>query len=198
MQTSILSAGGAFPDLLRGFPAAPERAGVVCRAARAAGVPVVHALVTPGEHFLGWSDNAGIFGVAAARMRRAGTAGLERAHEDLLAELDHHPSDLVFGRHQGLGPFASDELAAVLRNLGVATVVLLGASVNVALTNAVFGAVNAGFRVVVVRDAIAGVPVDYVESVVANTYRLLATIEDAEAVADRLRHRDLRGACEVV
>jgi len=50
------------------------------------------------------------------------------------------------------------ELDPVLRNLGIRTIVAAGVSVNVALTNLVFDAVNAGYQVVVPRDAVAGLP----------------------------------------
>ncbi len=46
-----------------------------------------------------------------------------------------------------------------------------------AMLDMVLDCVNAGFEVVVPRDAVAGVPPDYAEAVVDNTLRLLARIE---------------------
>ncbi len=47
---------------------------------------------------------------------------------------------------------------------------------NVAITNLVMDAVNAAYRVVIPRDAVAGIPADYADAVIDNTLSLLATI----------------------
>jgi len=49
-------------------------------------------------------------------------------------------------------------------------------SVNIALTNLVFDAVNAGYQVVVPRDAVAGLPAEYVDAVFTHTLGFLATV----------------------
>ena len=48
-------------------------------------------------------------------------------------------------------------------------------------------AVNAGYQVVVPKDAVAGTPDDYVEAVFEHTLRLLATIVTADEVVDAWR-----------
>ena len=58
---------------------------------------------------------------------------------------------------------------AVLRNLGATTVVGIGVSVNVGMTNFAFDAVNAGYQFVLPRDALAGVPSAYADAVIDNT-----------------------------
>ncbi len=68
------------------------------------------------------------------------------------------------------------DLDAVLRNLGVSTVVVVGVSLNIAIPNLVMDAVNAAYRVIVPSDAVAGIPADYGDAVIANTLSLLATI----------------------
>ncbi len=70
---------------------------------------------------------------------------------------------------------AGTDLDPLLRNLGIRTIVVVGVSVNVAVTNLVMDAVNAGYRVVLPVDAVAGTPPSYADAVVANTLRLLAT-----------------------
>ncbi|MDT4999216.1 MAG: hypothetical protein QOK12_1321, partial [Mycobacterium sp.] len=47
---------------------------------------------------------------------------------------------------------------------------------NVAVTNLVMDAVNHGYQVVLVRDAVAGVPASYADAVIENTLSLLATV----------------------
>ena len=66
--------------------------------------------------------------------------------------------DLVISRLHGLSPFQGTELDFVLRNLGVRTIVGVGVSVNVAIQNFAFDAVNSGYQVVIPRDAVAGFP----------------------------------------
>ena len=62
----------------------------------------------------------------------------------------------------------------MLRNLGVTTIVGVGVSVNIGMTNFAFDAVNRGYQMVMPRDAVAGVPADYAEAVLDNTLNLVA------------------------
>jgi nicotinamidase-related amidase len=82
----------------------------------------------------------------------------------------------VLSRSHGIGPMGGTDLDATLRNLGVSTIVAVGVSVNVAITNLVMDAVNLAYRVVVPRDAVAGIPADYATTIIDNTLSLLATI----------------------
>ena len=75
----------------------------------------------------------------------------------------------MLARLHGLSPFQGTELDAVLRNLGVRTIVGVGVSVNVAIPNLVFDAVNGAYQAVVPRDAVAGFPKGYADEVFANT-----------------------------
>lgn len=148
-------------------------------AARRAGVPVVHALAVRRPDGLGSNDNARLFAVAA-RAAVALTPGSAAAA--LVDELAGDDGDLVSVRRHGLGPMAGTDLDPVLRNLGVDTLVVTGVSVNVAVTNLVMDAVNLGYRVVLPRDAVAGVPADYADAVVDHTLALLATVTTTEHV----------------
>lgn len=58
----------------------------------------------------------------------------------------------------------------------MSTIVAVGVSVNVAITNLVMDAINAAYRVVLPRDAVAGIPAGYAEAIVDNTLSLLATV----------------------
>jgi nicotinamidase-related amidase len=68
------------------------------------------------------------------------------------------------------------DLDAVLRNLEVSTIVVVGVSLNIAIPNVVMDAVNVGYRVVLPKDAVAGIPAEYGAAMIANTLSLLATI----------------------
>ncbi|HTR70099.1 MAG TPA: isochorismatase family protein, partial [Mycobacteriales bacterium] len=100
----------------------------------------------------------------------------------LMPALGPEPSDFVLSRMHGLNPMAGTDLDAVLRNLGVSTIVVTGVSVNVAITNLVMDAVNLGYQAVLVRDAVAGVPQDYADSIIVNTLSLLATVTTTDAL----------------
>lgn len=151
----------ALPNIARLLPAA-----------RAAGVQVVHCLVQRRPDGRGSNHNAKIFAVGRHQTDLApGTPGAT-----LLPEFGPEPSDLVLSRWHGVGPMGGTDLDAVLRNLGVSTLVVVGVSLNIAIPNVVMDAVNAGYRVVVPRDAVAGIPADYGAAVIDNTLSLLATI----------------------
>jgi nicotinamidase-related amidase len=79
---------------------------------------------------------------------------------------------------------AGTDLDPVLRNLGVSTVVVTGVSVNIAVTNLVMDAVNAGYRVVLPRDAVAGIPTEYGAAIIDNTLSLLSTVTTTDALID--------------
>ena len=72
-------------------------------------------------------------------------------------------------RTHGVGPMTGTDLDSVLRNLGIKTIVGVGVSVNVAITNFAMDAVNRGYQFVLPRDAVSGYPREYAESVIDNT-----------------------------
>jgi nicotinamidase-related amidase len=147
--------------------------------ARRAGVKVVHCLVQRRPDGLGANNNAKIFAMGGGVSITPGTPGAE-----LLPELGPAPTDLVLRRWHGIGPMGGTDLDAVLRNLGVSTVVAVGVSVNLAITNLCMDAVNKAYRVVVPRDAVAGIPTDYANTVIDNMLSLLATITTTEELLD--------------
>jgi len=139
--------------------------------ARAAGVKIVHCLVQRRPDGLGGNHNAKIFAVGSGVDIAPGSPGAS-----LLPELGPAPTDVVLRRSHGIGPMGGTDLDITLRNLGVSTIVAVGVSVNVAITNLVMDAVNRAYRVVVPRDAAAGIPTDYATSIIDNTLSLLATV----------------------
>src|SRR5271156_1073350 len=156
---------GALPNIVRLLPAA-----------RAAGVHVVHCLVQRRPDGLGSNHNAKIFAIGRGEVDIApGTPGAA-----VLPELGPEPTDLVLSRWHGIGPMGGTDLDAVLRNLGVSTIVVVGVSLNVAIPNVVMDAVNAAYRVVVPRDAVAGLPTEYGNAIIDNTLSLLATIASTD------------------
>ena len=51
-----------------------------------------------------------------------------------------------------------------------------GVSVNVGILGLCLSAADLGYQVVLVRDAVAGVPAGYAESVIENTLAMVATV----------------------
>jgi nicotinamidase-related amidase len=173
LQNGVVGSGAALPQLAAAAKDAVTAAARLVRAARAAGVPVVHCVAGRRPDGRGSNDNARLF---AGVRRLQPPMLLGTAATEVVAEVGVAEGDLVLSRLHGLGPMGGTDLDAVLRNLGVRTVVVAGVSVNVAVTNLVMDAVNRGYQVVLPRDAIAGVPEDYAESVVEHTLSLLATV----------------------
>ena len=152
--------------------ALPQIAALV-RAARAAKVPVVHCTAERRADGQGANANARIFQYMAKAPVKL-LPGSDAAQ--IVPELDVQDSDLVLPRLHGLSPFQGTELDFLLRNLGVRTLVGVGVSVNVAIQNLAFDAVNSGYQVVLPRDAVAGFPRSYVDAVFANTLGAVATL----------------------
>jgi biuret amidohydrolase len=145
----------------------------LCVAARNAGIPVVHCTAGRRADGRGSNTNARLF----MAMRKAPRPiELGDTATQVIDEFDVQPSDFVLSRMHGLSPMAGTDLDAILRNLGVTSLVIAGVSLNVAIPNLVMDAVNLGYRVVLARDAVAGVPASYGEQVLENTLALLAEL----------------------
>jgi len=185
-QNAVLGERAVFPELAA---AAREsmipNAARLAKAARASGVPVVHCLAWRRADGVGSNDNARLFVVA----KRSGVSLEPGSMEaDVIPEIGVEDTDVVIGRLHGIGPMSGTGLDPVLRNLGVTTIVGVGVSVNVAMTNFVMDAVNLGYRFVLPRDAVAGVPAEYANAVIDNTLSLLAAVvatDDVLAVWER-------------
>ena len=152
--------------------------------ARTAGVQVIHCVFWRRADGRGSNTNGRIFAMAnkiAPPMAPGSDAALP------LAEIGLSPDDLISGRYHGADPLQGTDLDALLRNCDARTVVIAGVSTNVALVGLTLGLLNRGYQVVVPRDAVAGIPVDYAESMLDNTYAIISTVvttDDVLAVWD--------------
>ena len=177
-QGGTVGADSALPELREAAAPALPVIARLAQAARKAGVRVVHLTYVPA--FGGLSTNkATPLQQAIGPLNAAWTA--ERGG-NVVEEIGAEPGDLVLTRHSGMSPTHSTELFAVLRNIGVRTVVLAGVSLNVAIPSATIELGDEGFSVVIPRDAVAGTPVEYGESVLRHALRFLATITTADDV----------------
>lgn len=181
-QGGVIGELSALPDLA--VAAAPIRP-VLARLAHAArrhGVPVIHCLAARRADGFGSNANARLF-LAVRKSKVALLPGSPEAA--VIDELGPEPGDHLITRLHGLGPMSGTDLDPILRNLGVTTIVGVGVSINVGMTNFVMDAVNLGYQFVLPRDAVAGVPTDYANAVIDNTLSLLATVTTAGAVIDQ-------------
>jgi nicotinamidase-related amidase len=151
----------------------------LARAARAIGVTVLHCTAETRADGRGANHNARLFaGVKKSPVRLTpGSAAVQVPDEIGVDE-----RDLVLARYHGVGPMTGTQLDSILRNLGATTIVGVGVSVNIGMTNLAFDAVNRGYQMVMPRDAIAGVPDDYAQAVIDNTLALVATITTTDDV----------------
>ncbi|MFF7247813.1 isochorismatase family protein [Embleya sp. NPDC008237] len=178
-QNGVIGAQAVFPALTEHTRELIPAVDRLAKAARRARLPVVHCLAVRRPDGLGANANARMFGAAAKSPILLEPGSPAAAVADGITV---EPSDLVLSRYHGLGPMADTGLAAVLRNLGVRTVVGVGVSLNVGMLNFAMDAVNAGFQFVVPREAVAGFPPEYAEAVLANTFNAIATITTVDAV----------------
>jgi nicotinamidase-related amidase len=152
----------------------------VLAAARSAGVPIVHCTFS-------MVPDRSISPLNTPLLQRLSKNPDHLLHGtppvEVCPEIGIDPSDLFCDRHHGMSPFIGTGLDDLLRGRGVATVVVTGVSLNLGIPGAVIEAVNFGYRVIVVRDAVVGVPVEYGEQILTNSLPVVATIVTSEALA---------------
>ncbi len=183
IQRGVVGDLSSFPELA----AAAEDAGVVpttahlLGVARARGVRVVHCTAEFRADRAGTVVNCQLI---AAALRNPAHLLAGTPATGLVPPLTVDDGDLVSTRLHGVSPFTGTDLDTWLRNLGVRTVVATGVSVNLGILGLAIEAVNLGYQVVVVRDAVAGIPVDYAAAVLANTLPLISTVVTSRELED--------------
>lgn len=149
---------------------------------RVAGLPVLHAVITPFPGFAGWASNSLLTASLAKRPLTLGHPSVEI--NEIVAPLG---GDLVVSRHIGMTAFHGTELEGLLHNLRVDTIVLTGVSLNVALLGTTIEAINRGFQVVIPADAAAAATAEVGQFLLENIYRLLAAVTTTSDVISAVR-----------
>lgn len=150
-----------------------EHCAALAGAARMLDIPVFHCTAETRDDLRGANRNARLFiGVRKSPVPLLPGSDAVRVPAPIGVE----PSDVVLPRHHGLGPMTGTQLDSMLRNLSVTTIVGVGVSLNIGMTNFAFDAVNRGYQFVLPTDAVAGVPADYGAAVLENTLSLVATL----------------------
>jgi nicotinamidase-related amidase len=180
LQRGVVGEESALPALAE----AAREVGVIANAlrlapaARAAGVPVIHATAENLPGGFGVNRNARLF----AGTRRAGGENAPQSSSVEPMPGLYAEEDFLLPRYHGLSPMTGGPLDSLLRNSGITTIVVAGVSLNVAIPNLVFDAVNRSYQVILVGDAVAGTPRDYGDQVIEHCLRLLATVATTDEV----------------
>jgi nicotinamidase-related amidase len=181
LQEGVVGSTSGLPELAR---AAKESSLIpnaqrVVKAARQVGVPVVHCTAESLPNAFGSNTNARLFAAA----RKSGMNNLSGSDSVMpIGPVGPVDSDIVLPRLHGLSPLTGSSLDSLLRNRGVQTLVIMGVSLNIAIPNLVFDAVNRAYQVVVVSDAVAGVPVEYGRQVIEHSLSIVSTLSTSHEI----------------
>jgi nicotinamidase-related amidase len=170
-QNGVLGPESVLPALAADSSELVSSVGRLLDSARQFGARVVHAT---------YEGNLGGRPTGTARLWRVlGPATADWApgsvSTTVLSEL-LAPTDVVLPRHHGLFPTLDSELLPVLKGWGVSTIVLAGVSLNLAITHTAGHLTQAGFNLVVPRDAVGGTPQEYAKQVLDNTIAVLGRL----------------------
>jgi nicotinamidase-related amidase len=179
LQNGVVAGEAIFPALVEEV----RRTGMldvarkVCDGARAAGARVVHCTKVTRPDGAGQAINCKVFALGEKLRRQTGRDPVEIGTRgaDLVDGLEQ-PGDFVVARLHGMTPFTATALDQVLRNLGIRTIVATGVSVNLGIIGMSLSAIDLGYQVVLVRDAVVGVPDAYAQTVIDNSLSLITTI----------------------
>ncbi len=151
------------------------------KAARSHRIPVIHCTAEFRADRAGTAVNCQL---VAAMVRNPDHLLVGTPPTEIVEGLGPEPGDLVSPRLHGVSPFSGTSLDTWLRNLHVGTVVASGVSVNLGVLGLAIEAVNLGYGVVVPRDAVAGIPAEYADAVLDQTFPLIATVTTVDALLD--------------
>jgi nicotinamidase-related amidase len=154
--------------------------------ARAAGVPViyiVHQIRPDGSDarspFWGEADSVGDL-YPHVREQVVGSRWTELADG-----LEPQPGDHVLPKKR-YGAFSGNDLAFLLRNLGVETLVLTGVETEICVLATAYHAFNEDYRVVVARDGTAGLEADLADAALRIVEREVGWVASCEEIAGAL------------
>jgi len=161
------------------------RIAVLADTFRAAQLPVFHLTIAHREDFADVQTNSLL--AALARKNRAVLSGTPQAQ--IVPELTPAPQDFVIKRSSGLIGFLGTPLDAILRRMGIRSLVIAGVSTNVAVTGCTMVATDLGYHVVVAEDCTAASDPDTHEIIVRDQIRMIARVASAREVVEAIAGR---------
>lgn len=156
----------------------PGRIARLAAAFRAKGLPVFQAPVVHRSDFRDMKANS-LLNAMSLKQRHLVRGTEEAAYVPQLAP---HDGDFQVVRSSGFIAMCATELDALLRRLGVETVVLTGVSTNVAIPGNAIVAGELGYHVVIPEDCIAGSDPDLHRTIVDQQLRMIARIVTGDEV----------------
>ncbi|NUT44538.1 MAG: cysteine hydrolase [Thermoactinospora sp.] len=184
MQRGVVGDLTKFPDLAD--EGLIDNTASLLRAARAAGMPVVHCTAAFRADRAGsFTDNCPfiVHLLKDPGHMLEGTPAVE-----VLPEL-WDDGDLESRRYHGFSPFTGTTLDRRLRAMGVTHLIAAGVSLNLGIPGLALEAVNLGYHVTVATDAVAGVPREYAQAVMKHTVSLLATRKTTADLVAAIKER---------
>jgi nicotinamidase-related amidase len=176
-QNGLLGEGSVMPIIAEAAKPVLPAMGRLAAGARAARVQVVHLTYFPVANNRSSNRRPPMFGYVLPTLvdwTRDATA------VQVVPEIGVGPDDLVLPRNTGLSPTYGTETFKLLRNIGIETVVLAGISANVAIPVVAVEAADEDFAVIVARDAVAGAPSEYVDSMFKYTLPNIARVRTVD------------------
>jgi len=194
MQNDNIHAGGAFAGTGAAAHAASQdvisNVRSVLDAARSADIPVFHNKIVVHPNPAIGGANAPIFRMLGPESLKLGSWGA--AIVDEITPID---GEIVLDRIR-MNAFGGTSLDIMLRNLGVADVIVVGVWTNMAVEHTIRDAADRGYTVTVVSDATSTINTDWQHAALSYALTNSATITDTATTIATIEARTRRPASE--
>jgi ureidoacrylate peracid hydrolase len=185
MQNDTVGADGAYASFGAAEHAASQNVVANIRtiidAARATSVPVFHSRIVVHALDGVGGQNAPVFRMLAPDTFKVGSWGAE-----IIEELQPVGDEIVLDRTR-MSVLNGTELDFMLRNLGIRSLIVVGAWTNMAVEHTVRDAADHGYDVTVVSDGTSSLSADWQRAALEYALTNIATITDAESVTALLQ-----------
>jgi nicotinamidase-related amidase len=158
------------------------RIAALAQLCRAAQIPVIHCTLRTEP------QTTPVRAVCLLQRLMHGMPLLRRENplSGLHPDLGIHSGDIVCDRSHGVTAFHDSGLEAMLRALGIETILLTGVSTDLAIPGTTIEAINRMFKVIVPEDCTAGSSLSVHNHAVGHLLPLIATVTCSDAVAQHL------------
>jgi len=150
--------------------------GSLIAAARVSDVPVFYSRIVVYPHSRIGGDNAPIFRMLAPDTFKIGSWGAQ-----IVDELTPGPREIVLDRTR-MSVFNGTGIDNMLRNLGIRTVVVVGAWTNMAVEHTIRDAADHGYEVTVVEDATSSLSSEWQHAATSFALTNIASTADTASV----------------
>jgi nicotinamidase-related amidase len=171
-QRGVVGDLSVLPALADSARPALAAMGRLAAGARQAGVQVAHLTYLPVAGGRSASRRSPLM------LATASSAAWDESHPamEIVPEIGVGPDDLVLPRHQGISPVHRTEILTVLRNMGIADIVVAGVSTNLAIPLAAAGAADEDFAVTIPTDGCIGTPPEHHASMLRHSLAFVARL----------------------